>query len=93
MTNLYKVCSPMLLNLNEDDPGRLVIQSVYKQMAGFSQASQIHKKDKHIKNQERYWNQKRLNNAFMKHASTSPFYGKFMSLDVNAKINMNERQV
>ena len=44
----------MLLNLNEDDPGILVIQSVYKQMTSFSQASQIHKKDKHIKNQERY---------------------------------------
>ena len=35
-------------------------------------------------------NHKRLNNAFMKHASTSPFYGIFMSLDVNAKIHEGE---
>ena len=83
-------CSPMLLKLNDEDPGLLVIQSVHKQMAGFSQASQIHKKDSHIKNQERYINHKRLNNAFMKHASTSPFYAIFNSLDVNAKIHDGE---
>ena len=87
---MMKECSPMLLQLTDKDPGILVIQSVHKQMAGFSQASQIHKKDKHIKGQDRYCNHKRLNNAFMKHASTSPFYGIFMSLDVNAKIHEGE---
>lgn len=81
------IYSPMLLELKDKDPGILVIQSVHKQQAGFSQASQIHKKDKHIKNQERYCNHKRLNNAFMKHTSTSPFYGIFLSLNVNDKIH------
>ncbi len=37
-------CSPLLLDLNENDPGILVTQSVHKQQAGFSQTSQIHKK-------------------------------------------------
>ena len=87
---MMKDCSPMLLELTEKDPGILVIQSVHKQMAGFSQASQIHKKDKHIKDQDRYCNHKRLNNAFMKYSSTSPFYGIFMSLDVNAKMHEGE---
>ncbi len=87
---MMKECSPMLLELTDKDPGILVIQSVHKQQAGFSQASQIHKKDKHIKGQERYCNHKRLNNVFMKHASTSPFYGIFLSLDVNAKMHEGE---
>ncbi|MBS2694183.1 ornithine decarboxylase, partial [Salmonella enterica subsp. enterica serovar 1,4,[5],12:i:-] len=54
---------------------------------GFSQTSQIHKKDKHIKGQSRYCNHKRFNNAFMLHASTSPFYPLFAALDVNAKMH------
>ncbi|MEG9481204.1 ornithine decarboxylase SpeF [Mannheimia sp. HC-2023] len=83
---MMKECSPLLLELNEDDPGIIVTQSVHKQQAGFSQASQIHKKDKHIKGQPRYCNHKRFNNAFMLHASTSPFYPLFATLDVNAKI-------
>ncbi len=33
----------------KNDPGILVTQSVHKQQAGFSQTSQIHKKDSHIK--------------------------------------------
>ncbi|MCR1836494.1 ornithine decarboxylase SpeF [Pasteurella caecimuris] len=83
---MMKDCSPLLLELNENDPGIIVTQSVHKQQAGFSQASQIHKKDKHIKGQSRYVNHKRFNNAFMLHASTSPFYPLFATLDVNAKI-------
>ncbi len=85
-----KDCSPFLLELNENDPGILVTQSVHKQQAGFSQTSQIHKKDKHIKGQDRYVNHKRFNNAFMLHASTSPFYPLFAALDVNAKIQGSE---
>ena len=84
---MMKDCSPLLLELNENDPGIIVTQSVHKQQAGFSQTSQIHKKDKHIKGQSRYCNHKRFNNAFMLHASTSPFYPLFAALDVNAKMH------
>ncbi|OAM43767.1 ornithine decarboxylase [Eikenella halliae] len=83
---MMRDCSPMLLELNENDPGIFVTQSVHKQLAGFSQASQIHKKDSHIKGQKRYCSHKRFNNAFMIHASTSPFYPMFASLDVNARV-------
>ena len=84
---MMKDCSPLLLELGPNDPGILVTQSVHKQQAGLSQASQVHKKDRHIKGQERYVNHKRMNNAFMIHASTSPLYPLFASLDVNAKIH------
>ena len=83
-------CSPLLLDLNKNDPGILVTQSVHKQQAGFSQTSQIHKKDSHIKGQPRYVPHKRLNNAFMMHASTSPFYPLFAALDVNARMHEGE---
>jgi len=82
--------SPLLLDLTEKDPGIFVTQSVHKQQAGFSQTSQIHKKDNHIRGQARFCPHKRLNNAFMLHASTSPFYPLFASLDVNAKIHEGE---
>ncbi|MBY6257765.1 ornithine decarboxylase [Phytobacter diazotrophicus] len=82
--------SPLLLELNENDPGIFVTQSVHKQQAGFSQTSQIHKKDNHLRGQARFCPHKRLNNAFMLHASTSPFYPLFAALDVNAKIHQGE---
>ena len=87
---MMKDCSPLLLELGPNDPGVLVTQSVHKQQAGFSQTSQIHKKDKHVKGQDRYVNHKRLNNAFMMHASTSPFYPLFAALDINAKMHEGE---
>ena len=87
---MMKDCSPLLLELGPNDPGILVTQSVHKQQAGFSQASQIHKKDKHIKGQDRYVDHKRFNNSFMMHASTSSFYPLFASLDVNAKMHEGE---
>lgn len=87
---LMKKSSPLLLDLDENDPGILVVQSTHKQQAGFSQASQIHKKDKHIKGQKRYINHKRFNNAYMQYASTSPFYPLFASLDINAKMQEGE---
>ncbi|MDO4642008.1 MAG: ornithine decarboxylase [Neisseria sp.] len=87
---MMRDCSPLLLELNENDPGIIVTQSVHKQQSGFSQASQIHKKDSHIKGQKRYCNHKRFNNAFMMHASTSPFYPMFAALDVNAKMHDGE---
>lgn len=80
-------CSPLLLELGPEDPGIIVTQSVHKQLAGFSQASQIHKKDAHLKGQLRYCNHRRFNNAFMLHASTSPFYPIFAALDINARIH------
>lgn len=87
---MMKDCSPLLLTLGPDDPGIFVTQSVHKQQAGFSQTSQIHKKDSHIKGQARYVDHKRVNNAFMMHASTSPFYPLFAALDVNAKMHEGE---
>jgi ornithine decarboxylase len=84
---MMRDCSPLLLELGADDPGIFVTQSIHKQQAGFSQASQIHKKDRHIKGQARYCNHLRLNNAFMAQASTSPFYPLFASLDVNARMH------
>ena len=80
-------CSPLSIDLTEKDPGIIVIHSVHKQMAGFSQASQILKKDSHIKNQKRYCNDKIFNSAYRFYTSTSPFYPLFASIDVNAKIH------
>jgi ornithine decarboxylase len=87
---MMKDCSPLLLDLHENDPGIIVTQSVHKQLTGLSQASQIHKKDSHIKGQKRYVDHKRFNNSFMMYASTSPLYPLFASLDVNAKIHEND---
>jgi len=87
---MMKECSPLLVDLGSEDPGIIVTQSVHKQLAGFSQTSQIHKKDNHINGQDRYITHKRFNNAYMMHASTSPFYPLFAALDVNAKIHEGE---
>ncbi|MCA1178256.1 MULTISPECIES: ornithine decarboxylase [unclassified Pantoea] len=87
---LMEGCSPLTLELNENDPGIFVTQSVHKQLAGFSQTSQIHKKDNHIRGQKRFCPHKRLNNAFMLHASTSPFYPLFAALDINARMHKGE---
>ena len=78
--------SPLRLSLSEDDPGIFVTQSVHKQQAGFSQVSQIHKKDAHCKGSARYVPHARVNDAFMLHASTSPCYPLFAALAVNAKM-------
>lgn len=87
---MLKDSSPLLLDLGKDDPGIFVVQSVHKQQAGFSQTSQIHKKDSHIHDQPRYVNHKTINNAFMAQATTSPFYPLFATLDVNAKIHAGD---
>lgn len=86
---IMKEGSPLLLELGPDDPGIIVTQSVHKQQAGFSQASQIHKKDSHIKGQDRYCNFDVFNNSYMMHASTSPYYPLFASLDINAQMHAN----
>ncbi len=75
-----------LNNLTHNDPGIIVTQSTHKQLASFSQASQIHIKDKHIKGQERRVEHRRFNETFLLHASTSPFYPLFASLDVGAQM-------
>ena len=85
---LFEDHSPMRLqDLGPEMPGLFSTQSVHKQGAGFSQASQIHKRDEHIRGQQRYIEHKRFNESFLMNASTSPFYPLFASLDVNAKIH------
>jgi ornithine decarboxylase len=85
---LFEDHSPMRLqNLEPEMAGLFSTQSVHKQGAGFSQASQIHKRDEHIRGQKRYIEHKRFNESFLIHASTSPFYPLFASLDVNAKVH------
>ncbi len=73
-----------LARLDGDQPGIIATQSTHKQLASFSQASQIHIKDNHIKGQERRVEARRFNESFLVHASTSPFYPLFASLDVGA---------
>ena len=73
-----------LTNLGPDSPGIIATQSAHKQLASFSQASQIHIRDRHIKGQRRRIEHRRFNEFFMLHASTSPFYPIFASLDVGA---------
>jgi arginine/lysine/ornithine decarboxylase len=85
---LFDNHSPMRLkDLTPEMPGLFSTQSVHKQGAGFSQASQIHKRDEHLRGQKRYVDHKRFNESFLQHVSTSPFYPLFASLDVNAKIH------
>lgn len=85
---LFKGCYGMGLKdrLDENSPGIISTQSTHKQMAGFSQASQIHVRDRHIKGQSRRIEHRRFNETFMLHASTSPFYPLFASLDVGAQM-------
>src|SRR5271163_2562544 len=66
-----------LKGLSEASPGILATQSAHKQLASFSQASQIHVRDRHIKGQRRRVEHRRFNEGFMQFASTSPFYPLF----------------
>jgi ornithine decarboxylase len=75
-----------LTDLGPDAPGIIATQSTHKQLASFSQASQIHMKDRHIRGQKRRVEHRRFNESFMQHASTSPFYPLFASLDVGAQM-------
>src|ERR1700720_358489 len=75
-----------LSGLDPDAPGIIATQSTHKQLASFSQASQIHIKDRHIRGQKRRIEHRRFNESFMQHASTSPFYPLFASLDVGAQM-------
>jgi len=85
---LFNDHSPMRIEkLGPEMPGLFSTQSVHKQGAGFSQASQIHKRDAHIRDQRRFIEHKRFNESFLMNVSTSPFYPLFASLDVNAKVH------
>jgi ornithine decarboxylase len=75
-----------LTELDANSPGIIATQSTHKQLASFSQASQIHVRDRHIKGQRRRVEHRRFNEFFMLHASTSPFYPLFASLDVGAQM-------
>ena len=75
-----------LKDLGPHSPGVIATQSAHKQLASFSQASQIHTKDGHIRGQERRVEHRRMNESFLLHASTSPFYPIFASLDVGAQM-------
>ena len=75
-----------LRDLSEASPGIVATQSAHKQLASFSQASQIHMRDRHIKGQRRRVEHRRFNEGFMQFASTSPFYPLFASLDVGAQM-------
>ncbi len=80
-----------LEGLDENSPGIICTQSTHKQLASFSQASQIHVRDEHIRGQRRRVEHRRFNETFLMHASTSPFYPLFASLDVGAQM-MKGRQ-
>ncbi len=73
-----------LADLDDRAPGIIATQSTHKQLASFSQESQIHMRDRHIRGQERRVEHRRFNESFLIHASTSPFYPIFASLDVGA---------
>ncbi len=75
-----------LKGLDANSPGIVATQSTHKQLASFSQASQIHTRDTHIRGQRRRVEHRRMNESFLIHASTSPFYPLFASLDVGAQM-------
>jgi ornithine decarboxylase len=75
----------MGLDLQPGDPGVVATQSTHKQLAGFSQASQIHVRDSHVQGRARV-EPRRFNELYMLHYSTSPFYPLFASLDVGAQM-------
>ncbi len=76
--------SPLNLEFGPDDPGILVTQSLHKQQAGMGQASQILKKDSHLKGQKRYVDHKHFNHAYLKFVTSSYSYPLYASLTVNS---------
>ena len=54
-----------LKGLDANSPGVIATQSSHKQLASFSQASQIHRRDNHIKGQRRRVEHRRFNESFM----------------------------
>lgn len=85
--SLLKDAAVLTFPLPEEAPGILVTQSVHKQLAGFSMTSQIHKKDSHIRNKPYYLPYDVLNDTFLMHISTSPYYPLLAGLEMNAFIH------
>lgn len=83
---ILKDLSPLQINYGPDDPGILVTQSIHKQQAGMGQASQILKKDHHIKGQARYVDHKHFNHTYLKYVTTSYSYPIYSSLVMNAAL-------
>ena len=79
--------SPLLMPLSEDAPGILVTQSVHKQLAGFTQTSQLHIRDAHLAGKKRRLAPDVLAAAFSAHVSTSPSAPLFAGLEMNAAIH------
>ena len=82
-------CSP-LLDLTPDDPGILSLSRCTNSRPVFRKRRESIKKITTCADRNVFCPHKRLNNAFMLHASTSPFYPLFAALDVNAKIHEGE---
>lgn len=81
---LMQDLSPLQLSYTAEDPGILVTQSIHKQQAGMGQASQILKKDAHLKGQARYVDHKHFNHAYLKYVTSSYAYPLYASLTVNS---------
>lgn len=84
---LLRGSAVLLFPLTEKDPGLLVTQSVHKQLCGFSMTGQIHKKDSHIRDQERYLPDDLFQHEYLMHISTSPYYPLLAGLEMNASIH------
>ncbi len=82
--DVLRPLSPLQQTYRPDDPGILITQSVHKQQAGVGQASQILKKDSHLKGQKRYVDHKHFNHAYMKYVTTSYSYPVYASMVANA---------
>ena len=79
-----KALSPLTASLGENAPGILVTQSVHKQLAGFTQTSQIHVRDAHLKGKKRRLSPDVLQESFLRHSSTSANALLFAGLEMNA---------
>lgn len=73
--------------LGPEAPGIIVTQSVHKQLAGFSQTSQIHRKDLHLAGKKRRVPKDVFQSAYLSHISTSPCFPLLASIEMNAAIH------
>ncbi|MGX5377002.1 putative ornithine decarboxylase [Ligilactobacillus sp. LYQ135] len=85
--DLMNDLSPLNQHYGKEDPGILVTQSLHKQQVGMGSASQILKKDAHIKEQDRYVDHKHFNNAYLKYVTSSYNYPLYASMTVNAYLS------
>lgn len=78
---------PLSVPLTKKSPGILVTQSVHKQLAGFSQTSQIQRKDRHLAGKKRRVPDDVFQNTYLHHISTSPCFPLLAGLEMNAAIH------